>query len=83
MNDRLEQLAHLSPEQRAILINKLRDRRLADQCKSGTPGIAIPPCDRSRRVPLSFPQEQLWFLHQLQPGSVDYNERWALRMEGN
>ena len=83
MNDRLEQLAHLSPEQRAILIDKLRDRRLAEQGKSGTPGIAIPPCDRSTPIPLSFPQEQLWFLDQLQPGSVDYNERWALRMEGN
>ena len=33
-------------------------------------------------VPLSFPQQRLWFLDQLQPGSAVYNLPTALRVRG-
>jgi acyl carrier protein len=40
------------------------------------PGVAAPPVvpvARDRRLPLSFAQQRLWFLSQMEPGSVEYN----------
>ncbi|HYH47349.1 MAG TPA: amino acid adenylation domain-containing protein, partial [Thermoanaerobaculia bacterium] len=49
-------------------------------------GPAAPPLaavERAGPPPLSFAQERLWFLHQLQPGSPDYNMPAALRLAGD
>ena len=45
---------------------------------------AIRPVDRSQfaQLPLSYAQERLWFLNQLEPGSVAYNLPVALRLAG-
>ncbi|HVT56893.1 MAG TPA: non-ribosomal peptide synthase/polyketide synthase, partial [Thermoanaerobaculia bacterium] len=46
---------------------------------------AAPPLLRVSRdgdLPLSFSQQRLWFLEQLQPGSAFYNLPSALRLEG-
>src|SRR5437667_5200797 len=32
--------------------------------------------------PLSFAQQRLWFLDQLQPNSSSYNVSWSIRMSG-
>ncbi|MEG3908709.1 amino acid adenylation domain-containing protein [Microcoleus sp. w2-18bC1] len=40
------------------------------------------PVSEKRDIPLSFPQEQLWFLSQLDPNNVSYNELFALRFLG-
>ena len=37
---------------------------------------------RKGNLPLSFPQERLWFLDQLQPGSSSYNVPMAFRVTG-
>ncbi len=37
---------------------------------------------RGAALPLSFAQQRLWFLDQLEPGSATYNLPAALRMEG-
>jgi amino acid adenylation domain-containing protein len=46
------------------------------------PMLPIAPVPRERNLPLSFAQQRLWFLHQLEPGSVAYNVLAAMRMTG-
>ncbi|NPC85533.1 amino acid adenylation domain-containing protein, partial [Pyxidicoccus fallax] len=49
-------------------------------------GLSAPPLRPAPRgeggVPLSFAQQRLWFLDQLQPGSPTYNMPVPLRLEG-
>ncbi|MBV9929140.1 MAG: amino acid adenylation domain-containing protein, partial [Acidobacteria bacterium] len=48
-------------------------------------GVQAPPVERVERVgplPLSFGQERLWFLEQLEPDSLAYNMSAAARLEG-
>ncbi len=40
------------------------------------------PVSRDRPLPLSFAQERLWFLDQLEPGRPAYNMGMALRLRG-
>ncbi|HKH46593.1 MAG TPA: amino acid adenylation domain-containing protein, partial [Thermoanaerobaculia bacterium] len=53
---------------------------------AGSPGAeAAPPLVRRPRAedpPLSFAQQRLWFLHQLDPGTSAYNMYQALRLDG-
>ncbi|MEB3279240.1 MAG: amino acid adenylation domain-containing protein [Lyngbya sp.] len=44
--------------------------------------LAIKPMPRDNKMPLSFAQQRLWFLHQLSPDSQSYNMLDALRLEG-
>jgi amino acid adenylation domain-containing protein len=37
---------------------------------------------REQDLPLSYAQERLWFIEQLEPGSATYNIAFALRLEG-
>ncbi|AKJ04230.1 non-ribosomal peptide synthase protein (TIGR01720 family)/amino acid adenylation domain-containing protein/natural product biosynthesis luciferase-like monooxygenase protein [Archangium gephyra] len=46
----------------------------------GPPSIARVP--RDRPLPLSFSQQRLWYLDQLEPGNVAYNNPSALRLSG-
>ncbi|HYG63510.1 MAG TPA: amino acid adenylation domain-containing protein, partial [Thermoanaerobaculia bacterium] len=49
------------------------------------PGVAAPPLvpvPRGGALPLSFAQQRLWFLDQLEPGSAAYNLPSAVRLTG-
>ncbi|MEU6009327.1 amino acid adenylation domain-containing protein [Streptomyces sp. NPDC047453] len=64
-------LTSLTPEQkRALLAERLR-RKGGDR----------PPA-RKRRFVASFPQQRMWFLDQLNPGSAAYNIPAAVRVHG-
>ncbi|MBD2194868.1 MULTISPECIES: non-ribosomal peptide synthetase [Calothrix] len=39
-------------------------------------------CDRTQNLPLSFAQERLWLLNQLEPDNPFYNEQIALQLHG-
>ncbi|HEX7243109.1 MAG TPA: amino acid adenylation domain-containing protein, partial [Longimicrobiaceae bacterium] len=57
---------------------------LAERVEAGARTLAPPiaPVPRGGALPLSFAQQRLWFIDQLQPGSAAYNVAYALRMEG-
>ncbi|MET8118319.1 condensation domain-containing protein [Micromonospora sp. NPDC005189] len=62
-------LAGLTPEQRELLALRLR------QTRTHRP-------DAATAYPLSFTQEQLWFLDRLEPGTPVYNVPFAERITG-
>ncbi|HYW71141.1 MAG TPA: amino acid adenylation domain-containing protein [Pyrinomonadaceae bacterium] len=43
----------------------------------------LKPVPRDQRLPLSFAQQRLWFLDQLDPGNTAYHIPYALRLEGS
>lgn len=71
-----QRIANLSPEKRALL-----EQRLMQKQQPIAPAT-IPLRDRSTLCPLSFSQERLWFLDQLQPHQAVYNIPTAMRIEG-
>ncbi|HEV2707211.1 MAG TPA: amino acid adenylation domain-containing protein [Pyrinomonadaceae bacterium] len=50
--------------------------------EGASPTEIISPRERTQRLPLSFAQQRLWFLEQLEPGSAAYHIAGALRMVG-
>jgi amino acid adenylation domain-containing protein len=58
---------------------KIDDYRLTAK---GIPVLAMTPVSRDGDLPLSFAQQRLWFLDQLEPNSAFYNIPTALRLRG-
>jgi Condensation domain len=73
-----ERTEKLSPEKRALL-------ELLRQSKQAPLPVApvIARRKQENHCPLSFAQERLWFLDQLEPGSPFYNVPSALRLKGD
>jgi amino acid adenylation domain-containing protein len=75
MSEAHERLAHLSPAKRRLLLKMRREQAEADPRR-------IPRRAPGAPAPLSFAQQRLWFIDQLQPGSTAYNVPAALRLRG-
>ncbi|SES42611.1 non-ribosomal peptide synthetase [Actinokineospora terrae] len=58
-------------------------RRLAGTQPQAAPVPTVPVVRRGGPLPLSSAQQSLWFLAELDPGSVEYNATWALRLRGD
>jgi amino acid adenylation domain-containing protein len=57
-------------------------RALAPDLAAGPAGPPIVPVPRDRDLPLSFAQQRLWLIDQLDPGNPAYNLPLALRLSG-
>ncbi|MFC4047947.1 amino acid adenylation domain-containing protein, partial [Dactylosporangium siamense] len=55
---------------------------LEDAARTGPAAPPIVPVDRGRPLPLSFAQQRLWFLHQLEPDSTEYNVYRPMHIAG-
>jgi len=75
--DRDGRLRNLSPAKKAQLIAELR--KSAEQKMRRQ---AIPRQDRRGPMALSFAQQRLWFLEQLRPGNIAYNNAQGVRLVG-
>jgi amino acid adenylation domain-containing protein len=74
-------LSALTPEQRALLMLRLRKKAAQKAPEEG--GLpAIPRAPRTGDLPLSFAQQRMWFLDQWQPGNPVYNIPAAVRLSG-
>ncbi len=68
MNDFAERLNQLSPQQRALLV-----RRMQERVRSRPPAVSIERRENLAEYPLSFAQQRMWFLEQMQSEVALYN----------
>ena len=66
-------------EHKAGLLSLLRQRNMA----ASTTSIPLSPVPRIGNLPLSFAQQRLWSLAQLEPNSSVYNIPVAFRLVGS
>lgn len=66
LEDTLKSIASLSPQEKRALLAKLLQERKG----------------RVKTAPLSYAQQQIWFLDQLEPNNVVYNLPMVLRLRG-
>src|SRR5436853_7731407 len=77
MSDIPKDLHDLSPKKRALFELLLREKR-----ERAARAERIPRRPAADTCPLSFAQQRLWFLDQLQPGSSAYTLPVAVNMAG-
>jgi amino acid adenylation domain-containing protein len=78
-----ERITALAPEKRAILEQRLarrRDNRQAHRQETVEASLVCPP--RPERIPLSYAQQRIWFLHRLQGSSAEYILSETIRLTG-
>lgn len=73
-----QQIAALPPEKRELF-----EAMLMEQGVDLSEIMIVPQKRDQNRFPLSFSQQRLWFLEQMQPGTSLYNITSVLRLRGN
>ena len=73
-----QRIAALSPEQRALLTQRLKQQGRP----AATAGVPLVPQARPAIIPLSPAQKNLWVLHQLNPDSSAYHIAFSWRLTG-
>ncbi len=77
INERLERLKKLSPEKRTLILKALRSQAApTEECNN------IPRRSQQSPVDLSFAQQRMWFLNQIEGESAIYNESGILKISG-
>ncbi|WP_434034546.1 amino acid adenylation domain-containing protein [Cupriavidus sp. a3] len=71
-----ERFARLEPAQRAAFLAALHGKGVAFST------LPIVPAPRTGALPLSYAQQRLWFLQQLEPASTAYHMPGVYRLEG-
>ena len=71
----------LTDSQRDALLARLRQKR-SDAVGSGDPGQIPPRRAGLTELPLSYAQEQVWFMDRFAPGLPNYNIPYAIRVRG-
>ncbi|MGC5568973.1 condensation domain-containing protein, partial [Streptomyces sp. FR-108] len=69
----------------SVLFDEPTVRDFASVIETSGTGVTAPPVtvvDRDQALPLSFAQQRLWFLDQLEPGSAEYNLSSLMRWTG-
>ena len=80
MPDINERIAALAPEKRAILERRLSEvRETSRDSRSRLANFSAP---RPQRPPLSYGQQRIWFLDQLEGSTAEYILSQALRLQG-
>ncbi|MHC5758897.1 amino acid adenylation domain-containing protein [Nostoc sp.] len=81
MSDILKRLEALSPEKRELVLQKLKKQQQSPQHN----GKLTPPLtsvSREQSLPLSFAQQRLWFLDQLEGENCVYNVPFFWQING-
>src|SRR5215831_3792904 len=73
-----QRITALSPAKRALLELRLQQKAAVDSVRH-----TIRRSTTRASAPLSFAQQRLWFLNQLEPASPMYNESRAIRLQGS
>src|SRR5678816_4389663 len=77
MNELAERIAALTPQQRELLALRLKESEVAPTLARGISRRTV-----VEHAPLSFSQQRLWFLDQLEPGNSVYNIAVPLKLTG-
>ncbi len=76
----LSRLASLTPEQREALLKQLQKKK--NQGAEPNRDVIRPFPRDTNRLAMSYAQQRLWFIDQLQSGNSSYNISAALRLSG-
>jgi len=73
----------LDAELRADLVRRKPELlRLLSWSRRSARDLPLVPASREQSLPLSWAQQRLWFLDQLEPNSSAYNISWTVRLKG-